>query len=144
MSTLTDKSQWYAEAMANYAAEYRLHVTKDGCFMAWRKLRKADTPEDRRWYFNSDHCNWVGEEHELFNKPSNWDKMIEDSVKALVSTGLDIGSIDLRCQSPKRQDPDYKVIEVNSAPSLGEHGIEIYNAELIKIINDKIANYGRS
>ncbi len=143
MSTLTEKCQWYAETMANYAAEYRLHCSKNGCFMAWRKLRKADTPEDRRWYFNSDHCNWVGEDHELFNKPTNWDKMCIDSTNAILSTGLEIGCVDLRCQSPKKQDPLYKIIEVNSAPALSEKGLNAYRVELARLISEKIESYGK-
>jgi len=133
---------YYWEQYFNGSAEYRLHVTEDGCFMAWRKLRKADTPDDRRWYFNSDHCNWVGEDHELFNKPSNWDEMIAASVNALKSVGLDIGSIDLRCQTPKIKNPAFIVVEVNSAPSLGIKGLEMYRTEIAKIITKKIENGG--
>ena len=131
---------YYYEQFFNGSAEFRLHVTEDGCFMAWRKLRKNDTPDDRRWYFNSDHCNWVGETHELFNKPSNWDQMVEASVNALKAVGLDIGSVDLRCQSPKIKNPSFLVIEINSAPSLGEKGVEAYRTEIAKIINKKIEN----
>jgi len=133
---------YYYEQYFNGSAEYRLHVTEDGCFMAWRKLRKADTPDDRRWYFNSDHCNWVGEDHELFNKPSNWDEMITASVNALKAVGLDVGSIDLRCQTPKIKNPAFIVVEVNSAPSLGLKGLEMYRAEIAKIITKKIENGG--
>lgn len=133
-------NSYYFESYFSGSAEFRLHVTHNGCFMAWRKLRKADTPDDRRWYFNSDHCNWVGEEHELFNKPSNWDQMIDDSVKALKSTGLDIGCVDLRCQSPKKRDPKYIIVEVNSAPSLGDRGVEVYREVLQDLISHKIEN----
>lgn len=135
----TNPDGYYFEQYFNGSAEYRIHVSEFGCFMAWRKLRKADTPDDRRWYFNSDHCNWVGEDHELFNKPSNWEQMIEASVNALKAVGLDIGSVDLRCQSPKKESPKFLVIEINSAPSLGEKGVQLYKEEISKIINKKIS-----
>ena len=142
MNTFLQKRlpDYYYEQYFNGSAEYRIHVTADGCFMAWRKLRKADTPDDRRWYFNSDHCNWVGETHSLFNKPSNWDDMIAASVNALNAVGLDIGSVDLRCQSPKIKNPAFMVIEINSAPSLGEQGVNKYREEIARIINKKIEN----
>jgi glutathione synthase/RimK-type ligase-like ATP-grasp enzyme len=133
----TNLNGYYFEEFFNGSAEYRLHVSENGCFMAWRKLRKNDTPDDKRWYFNSDHCNWVGEDHELFNKPTNWDNMIKYSVLALQAVGLDIGSIDLRCYSPTKKNPDFKVIEINSAPSLGEEGIRLYKIEIARILHKK-------
>lgn len=136
-------SDYYFEQYFNGSAEYRIHVSEDGCFMAWRKLRKTDTPDDRRWYFNSEHCNWVGETHELFNKPSNWDLMVETSVAALRAVGLDIGSVDLRCQSPKMKNPSFMIIEINSAPSLGEQGVAKYRDEISIIITKKINNVNR-
>lgn len=137
----TNTNGYYFEEYFNGSAEYRLHVSNGGCFMAWRKLRKNDTPDDKRWYFNSDHCNWVNENHELFNKPSNWNEMINQSVNALNAVGLDIGSVDLRCQSPKKDNPIFKIIEINSAPSLGEQGIEAYKIEITSILYKKYQNY---
>ena len=131
---------YYFERYFSGSAEFRLHVTSEGCFMVWRKLRKSNTPEDKRWYFNSDHCNWVNEEHESFNKPSNWEEMVAQSINALEAVGLDIGSVDLRCQSPKKDNPKFIIVEINSAPALQSIGIEKYRTVLSDIISKKIAN----
>lgn len=134
----TNLEGYYFEKFFNGSREYRLHVAEDGCFMSWRKLRKKETPDDKRWYFNSDYCNWVGETHDLFNKPANWDNMVNESVKALKSVGLDIGCVDLRCQSSGKTNPEFIIVEINSAPSLAEQGVEAYREKIYDIINDKI------
>jgi glutathione synthase/RimK-type ligase-like ATP-grasp enzyme len=131
---------YYFEQFHNYSREYRIHCTQERVFMSWRKLRKEDTPDDRRWFFNSENCNWVGEDHELFDKPTNFDMICDDCVKAIIEVGLDIGSFDVRVQSSRKNNPNYILIEVNSAPSLGEKGIEIYKNELIRIFNNKTNN----
>ena len=100
--------------------------------MEWRKLRKEDAKE--RWFFNSHNCNWVGPDHELFNRPSNWNEIVDSSIKALTSVGLDIGAIDVRIQSSKQKKPAYIICEVNSAPALGEQGVEIYEETIKKLL----------
>lgn len=125
-----------------FSREYRLHVTEDGCFLAWRKMRKSDAKE--RWYFNNDNCVWIGEDNPLFDKPVNWDECIQQSVLALKSSRLDIGAVDLRIQSAKdengnkRNTCDLVLMEINSAPSLGEKGSEFYYKEIVKLINKKL------
>ena len=52
-------SNYIFEEFYNYAREYRLHVTQEGAFLVWRKMRKSDAKD--RWYFNSDNCVWIGE-----------------------------------------------------------------------------------
>jgi glutathione synthase/RimK-type ligase-like ATP-grasp enzyme len=76
----------------------------------------------------------------MFDKPVNWDVIVEESVKALNAVGLDFGAVDLRCQSAKyskgrtREDPDFIVVEINSAPSFGELTLQKYIEELPKIL----------
>jgi D-alanine-D-alanine ligase-like ATP-grasp enzyme len=106
--------------------------------MAWRKLRKEDTAEDKRWFFNSENCNWVGNDHELFDEPTNMVEIIEDCKKAMVATGLDIGCFDVRVQTSKKKIPEYILVEVNSAPALMEKGIAAYMAQLVKVFNYKV------
>lgn len=137
---------FYAEKLYSskqkFNKEYRLHCTQDECFMSWRKLRKRDAQV--RWYFNSDNCNWVSEEHELFDRPVNWDNIVKDCCNAIKSVGLDIGCCDLRIQSSKDgegniiENPKYIIVEVNSAPALAEHGIEAYRKQITKLISNKI------
>jgi len=137
-------SSYILERYMCFQKEYRLHVTKDGCFYTCRKMLKADAEE--RWHRHDTNSVWILEENPLFEKPSNWNDMVAESVKALNSVGLDIGAVDLKCQSEKgkRDDfiPEFIILEINSAPSLGAVTAEKYLEELPKIINNKIANYG--
>lgn len=134
--TNTERTQWYGESMMNYAREYRLHMTQEKCFMSWRKLRRADA--EQRYFFNSTNCNWVGEDHELFDRPTNWDTVVEDCKKAMRATGLDIGCFDVRIQSSSKAEPKYILVECNSAPALGEAGLEAYRTNIKEIIEKKI------
>lgn len=127
-------SEWILERYYNYAREYRLHVGRGvGVFLSWRKLRRRDATE--RWFFNSENCEWYGEQHGLFDQPKCWKAMCKAAVDALTSTGLDIGAVDIRVQSNTQDDPKFIVCEINSAPALGEVGIEKYK-EVIKTIID--------
>ena len=47
---------------------------------------------------------------------------------------LDIAAFDIKCT----RDGRFILLESNSAPALGEQGIEKYKNELKKIINDKL------
>lgn len=128
------------EEYKNFQKEFRLHVTKDGCFYTCRKMLKADAEE--RWHRHDTNSVWIMEGNPLFEKPKNWDDMITESVKALNAVGLTIGAVDLKCQSEKgkRADfiPDFIILEINSAPGLAVNGLEAYRAELPKIIQSKI------
>jgi carbamoylphosphate synthase large subunit len=131
------------EKYYNYAREYRLHVTSDGCFYTCRKMLKTGTENNEKWYRNDEHCVWILEENELFDKPINWNLIVEESIKALKAVKLDIGAIDLRIQSATtakgniRKEPDFIIVEINSAPSFGEVTIEKYKKELTTLILKK-------
>lgn len=134
------------ERFHNYVREYRLHVSKNGCFYACRKVLRRDTPEEHRWYRNDDYCNWIREDsenRELFDKPVNWDAIVEESVKALNAVGLDVGAVDVKVQSAtnregeRREDPEFFIIEINSAPSFGDITAEKYIEEIPKILRRK-------
>jgi carbamoylphosphate synthase large subunit len=138
-----DLSNYIFEKYYNYTREYRLHVTSEGCFYTCRKMLKRDTPDKDKWYRNDAHCVWIMEENESFDKPSNWDVIVEQSVKALNAVGLDIGAVDLKIQSATnadgdtREDPKFVVIEINSAPSFGTVTEEKYIEILPQILNRK-------
>jgi len=130
------KTGWIFERFYNYAREYRLHVSSaSGVFLSWRKLRTKNAKD--RWFFNSTNSMWVGEAHETFDKPKCWAKMEKAAVNALKATGLDIGAVDIRVQSNKQPNPKFIVCEINSAPALGNDGIEAYKEEILKILNKK-------
>ncbi len=138
--TLTN---YIVEKYHKYTREYRLHVTKNGCFYTCRKMIKSDTPDNQRWYRNDSNCTWIVESNELFDKPINWVDIESDCVKALNAVGLDIGACDVKVQSAfkkngnLRTSPEYIVLEINSAPSLKEQGLVHYQTQLPKILRSK-------
>jgi hypothetical protein len=103
--------------------------------MSWRKLRREGS--DDRWFFNSSNCNWVNPQHALFDRPTNWNDVVRSSIDAMKAVGLDIGAVDVRIQSSSQKTPAYIVCEVNSAPALGDQGIEAYKNTIIKILNKR-------
>jgi D-alanine-D-alanine ligase-like ATP-grasp enzyme len=139
-------SNYIFEKFYSYLREYRLHVSKNGCFYACRKMLKTGTPNDQKWSRHDDNCVWIIEENPLFDKPVNWNNIVEDCVKALQETGLDIGAFDVKVQSTNKQNneprenPEYILIEVNSAPSHGDRTTQEYIKETIKLIKNKYIN----
>lgn len=143
-SRATSLSSYIFEKYYNYVREYRLHVNADGCFYTCRKMIKEATPKEQRWFRNDSNCVWIIEDNELFDRPSNWEAIVAECVKALNSCGLDFGACDLRVQSSKvegkvRKDPEFIVVEINSAPSFGE-GTTTRYAEMIPALLTKKAN----
>ena len=139
-----DLSKYIFERFYNMSREYRLHVTKDGCFYTCRKVIKSDTPQDKRWYRNDSNSSWLVEENPKFDKPVNWNNIVEECVKALKAVKLDIGAIDVKVQSAKtengtpRTECDFIILETNSAPSFGDRTAKEYAKVLPKIYNSKI------
>lgn len=133
-------SNYIFEKFYNYSREYRLHVSKNGCFYTCRKMLKSDTPEENRWFRNDSNCNWILEDNELFDKPSNWDTIVNECVKALESLGLDIAGFDVKVQSKTksngevRETPEFIIIESNSACSHAEITKVKYKEEIIKLL----------
>lgn len=136
-------NKYIFERFSNFSREYRLHVSPDGCFYTCRKMLKRDTPDDAKWYRNDDHCVWIMQENDAFDRPVNWDAIVEQSVNALNAVGLDFGAVDLRIQSAtnkrgqRRENPDFIVVEINSAPSFGEITTQKYIEELPKLLTKK-------
>jgi len=114
------------ERYTPFVREYRLHLSALGCFYACRKMLREGTPENEKWHRHDTNSVWIREENELFDKPCNWDAIVAEGVKAIAAVGLDVGCIDLRVQSARdskdrvRENPEFFVIETNSAPSFGE------------------------
>lgn len=137
---LKGDTKYYFEKFYNYSREYRLHVNDQGCFYACRKMIKSDAPKDRRWYRNSDHCAWYKEDNPGFEKPNNWDTIVDMCIKAVKACKLDFAGVDVRVQSAKgknHKNPDFIIIEVNSAPSYGEITAERYVEEIPKMLKRK-------
>ena len=141
----TNLSRYIFEVFHSYSREYRLHVTKDGCFYTCRKMLKNDTPEKDKWFRNNKNCIWVREDSNtgLFDKPINWDEIVQHSVMALKAVGLDVGAVDVKVQSAtnlkgkKRNYCEFFIIEINSAPSFGNITEIKYKEVLPKLLIEK-------
>lgn len=139
----TNIKNYIFEKYHNYVREYRLHVDAQGCFYTCRKMLKSDTPEDQRWFRNDSNCTWFLEENEKFDRPVNWQAIEEECVKALNAVGLDFGACDVRVQGSKtskgkdRKEPDFIIVEINSAPSFGEVTAEKYAERLPETLANK-------
>lgn len=122
------------ERYYTYTREYRLHVTKEGCFYTCRKMLRQDA--EVRWHRHENNSVWILEENELFDKPRSWDKIVNECVNALKALNLDMCAFDIKVQSNGYKDPKFIILESNSAPALGEIGIEKYKAQILKIIEN--------
>lgn len=116
------------EKYYTYSKEYRLHVTKNGCFYTCRKMLKNDA--EVRWHRHENNSVWILEDNPLFDKPKSWDKIVEECKKVLKVMKLDIAAFDVKVQTNDKKDPDFIILESNTAPALGEIGIEKYKKEL--------------
>lgn len=136
-------ANYIVEKFHDYVKEYRLHVTKDGCFYTNRKMLKSETPKDKRWFRNDSNCTWILETNPDFDKPVNWNAIVSECVKALKAVGLDVGACDVKVQSSKdkngkvRPTPEFIVIEINSAPSFGEGTLQRYLTIIPTILTAK-------
>ena len=131
------------EAFCKMTREYRLHITKFGCFYTCRKLVRSDAPEDT-WQKHDDVCNWVLEENPSFKKPKNWNNIVADCIKAKDALGLDICAFDVGVQGAKdgveRENPEWIIFESVSAPSFGNITGQEYIKILPKLLIDKYNN----
>jgi len=131
------------EEFVKMTREYRLHITKFGCFYTCRKLVRSDAPENT-WQKHDDVCNWVLEENPSFKKPKNWDAIVADCVKAKDALGLDICAFDVGVQGAKdgieRENPEWVIFESCSAPSFGDITGKKYIEILPKLLIDKYNN----
>jgi len=131
------------EEFVKMTREYRLHVTKFGCFYTCRKLVKNDAPEGT-WQRHDDVCNWVLEENPSFKKPKNWDAIVADCIKAKDALGLDICAFDVGVQGAKdgveRENPEWIIFESCSAASFGAVTGQKYIEILPKLLIDKYNN----
>jgi len=139
-----DLTRYIFEKYYNYNKEYRLHVSADGCFYTCRKMLKQEFKEHpNAWQRHDDNCVWILEENANFERPNNWSDIVDHCVKALKSCGLDFGACDLRVQNntdrdgSRRANPDFIVVEINSAPSFGQVTLEKYKEVLPQLLVKK-------
>lgn len=134
------------EKYYTYTREYRIHVTKNGYFYTCRKMLKRDTPEEKRFQRHDDNCVWYTEDNSGFDKPVNWNLIVQDCVKALNHLNLDIAGFDIKVQSSKnyegikRTNPKWIIIESNSACSFGTITAQKYLQIIPQILKEKWLN----
>ena len=132
ISEHTHTEDYILEKYHTYTKEYRLHVYGDGCFYTCRKMLRTDATD--RWHRHDSNSVWILEENELFSKPSNWDAIVAECVKAKNAVGLDICAVDIKVQNEShREEPKFIILETNSAPSLGEITTQKYIEKLTEI-----------
>ena len=59
-------------------------------------------------------------------------------IKALKALHLDVAAFDVKVQTNTQETPKYIILESNSAPALGEYGLEKYKTMLTTYINENI------
>lgn len=117
-----------------YTREYRLHVDKFGCFCANRKMLRNDATE--RWHRHHSNSVWIREDNELFQRPANWDLIVNEAQKARRALGLDICSVDIKVQG-RPDNPLFFILETNSGSALGEQTTPLYIQEVQRIVREK-------
>lgn len=136
-------SSYIFEKFYSYSREYRLHVTEEGCFYTCRKMLRNDVPDNQRWFRNDSNSVWIVEENPQFDRPTNWNDIVNDCVTALKAVGLDVGAFDVRVQSARdnrdrvREEVKYIVLESNSAPSFGDITAQKYLEQIPRILQRK-------
>lgn len=129
------------EKFSTFSKEYRIHVTDEGCFYTCRKLLKNDAPEGT-WQLHDDGTVvWILEENPSFKKPNNWNLIVEDCIKAKNALGLDICSFDVMTQGSSKENPDWIIIESQSAPSFGELTAQKYIEIIPKVLINKYTKW---
>lgn len=131
-------SNYIFEKFQPLGREYRLHISKFGCFYACRKLVRSDAPEGT-WQMHDDVVTWALENNPSFKKPANWNAIVEDCIRAQKALGLDICAFDVMVSVPKKDtgNSEWLIVESASAPSFGNITLEKYLVEIPKLINDK-------
>ena len=109
-------------------------------------MLRDGTPDSQKWFRNDSNSVWIMDTNPSFDRPSNWNAIVAECVNALRSTGLDIGGFDVKVQSAtdergrRRTNPDFIIIESNSACSHGEVTAVKYKDELNRLITKKMNN----
>lgn len=124
------------EEYKNYTVEYRIHATENEYFYSCRKMLKTNTPKEEKFQRHDDNCSWFVETNPKFNKPSNWNEIVEDCKKAVKAIGADLLAFDVKCTSIKTSKDKickFIIIESCSAPAMGEITLEKYKEIIPKI-----------
>jgi len=133
-----DLSNYIFEKFYTYSKEYRIHVTDAGCFYTCRKLLKNTAPEGTWQRHDDGNVVWIVEENPAFKKPANWNLIVQDCIKAKNALGLDICSFDVMTQGSSKANPEWIIVESQSAPSFGDITKVKYEEALNEMIKNRI------
>lgn len=120
------------ERYYTYTKEYRIHVNRERCFFATRKMLKNEA--DIRWHRHAENAVFIHQDNPLFEKPENWDEITGECINALKAIGLDFAAFDVKVSKKGK----FIILESNSAPALGEKSLEAYKQELTRYINERL------
>lgn len=125
-------NKYIAEKYYTFNREYRFHIDRrHGIFYGCRKLLRRDAEDI--WHRHDSNSIWILPENPKFKKPTFIKKIEEDCIKYMDLVGLDICAFDVKCN-----DSTFIILESNTAPSLGNHGIEVYKNHFQKYYNETI------
>lgn len=128
------KVNYYFEEFFKNSREYRIHVSPYlGEIFSVRKMLKQEAKENGAFSRNiaTGDAYFVRE----FDKPEEWEAMVNESIKAAQAVGLDIAAIDIMYSVKTKQ---FMICETNSAPSLGDITAETYLSVLPTIVENKL------
>lgn len=127
-------SEFFFEKYYSYNREYRIHLFNGELIYTNRKMLKEDAEE--RWYRNDSNSVWYLESNPLFDRPTNFDEVIENCKKLQELTKLNFSSFDIRIQSSKHENPKYIILETNSGSSMGEGTAKAYKNAILKYLTE--------
>lgn len=108
-------------------SEYRIHCTTNGAFWFQRKVRRAGDPEPKTWKVRNLENGFIYQSEERGDVPKD---VVDQAVRALLSTDLDFGAVDVVYNDKERK---AYVLEINTAPGLIEATAEAYARELARL-----------
>lgn len=135
ISDYKNAGMYHFERYFSGIIEYRIHASPhlDNEIFSIRKLRHQNEDGSFGWIFNSHNGCFVRD----FVKPSNWKDIVNESIKAVASLGMDIGAVDIKTN---RSGNIFYIIEVNSAPGMGGITSSSYINAFNKILKIKSQN----
>lgn len=119
-------TQYFSEYIPN-EKEYRIHIFKNQII---RIQKKGENEGTENSWIKSSHNGWVFCEINDFDTVNP--ELKTEAKKSLNIMGLDFGAVDVVWSDFKKP----YVLEINTAPSLNEEGIEIYGEKIREFLNN--------
>lgn len=131
-SFIRENRGYHFEEFFNGTREYRIHCSpllEDEIFSV-RKVRTKNEDGELPWHFHLNQGAFLKD----FEKPSNWNQIVQASKDAVAALGMDIGAVDVRTS---RRGDRFVIIEVNSSPGMADNTESHYRDAIIKILSIK-------